>query len=331
MQKLICLLTLVVVVLFLTNCSSFNEPIDVNDDVKYWTKATSPTIDDLRDIFFVNENVGWAVGSNSAIIKTNDGGKTWTKQTYSEFANFSDVYFLNENEGWICGTAGTLVHTTNGGITWTKLPIVSANGGFWGLSEVHFINENVGWIIGNSNGGVADVVVKTENGGKTWTIKLDKVPTQLNAIEVIDSTKIYISGGGFSSAAKLYYTSDAGVSWTETTIGQEEYSVSDIACKNSTIILVCPYMDSGYRSDNNGVSFSKDPNFSYSNRVTINDNIIWTSGSDQKISTDGGATWTITTEKNSDYVNNGDGFISFCSIGRKAWGASSDGKLFYYE
>jgi len=89
-------------------------------------------------------------------------------------------------------------------------------------------------------------------------------------------------------------------------------------------------MNSGYRSENKGTSFSKDSNFSYSNKVIMNDDIIWSAGSSFKFSTDGGTTWTTTTEKNSDSVNNGDGLYGFYAIGNKAWAVTAGGKIFYY-
>ena len=37
---------------------------------------------ELRDIFFVDEKTGWAVGGSS-ILHTSDGGATWEMQTTS--------------------------------------------------------------------------------------------------------------------------------------------------------------------------------------------------------------------------------------------------------
>ncbi|MFQ6040118.1 MAG: WD40/YVTN/BNR-like repeat-containing protein [Candidatus Poribacteria bacterium] len=46
----------------------------------------------FHGIYFLNENVGWAVGSRSVIAHTEDGGRTWTKQD----ANIDKIYTLKE-------------------------------------------------------------------------------------------------------------------------------------------------------------------------------------------------------------------------------------------
>ena len=39
--------------------------------------AKPDTIANLRDIFFIDEEYGWVVGSNGTIIKTTNGGINW--------------------------------------------------------------------------------------------------------------------------------------------------------------------------------------------------------------------------------------------------------------
>jgi len=78
--------------------------------------------DSVRKIFFVNGEVGWAVGMK--IWKTEDGGYTWVEQMNVDSVYNSQaygLYFYDENEGFVVGGGesrynhGFVLHTTNGG------------------------------------------------------------------------------------------------------------------------------------------------------------------------------------------------------------------------
>lgn len=76
-----------------------------------WAPLTSigDNINNQRfdDVFFLNENLGWAAnGYYATIYKTTDGGQTWVTQL-AEFTPalpintyFRNVEFLNENIGF---------------------------------------------------------------------------------------------------------------------------------------------------------------------------------------------------------------------------------------
>lgn len=75
----------------------------------------------FRKLFFVNENVGFAVESGT-IAKTMDGGETWNDLNMDSSGVCSlikDINFINESKGWISTSCG-IYRTNNGGITWVK-------------------------------------------------------------------------------------------------------------------------------------------------------------------------------------------------------------------
>ena len=84
---------------------------------------------ELRDIFFVDEKNGWAVGG-SLILHTKDGGATWETQPISTERppELWSVHFHNAKSGVVTGSApsggfggGTSILTTeDGGKTWVQ-------------------------------------------------------------------------------------------------------------------------------------------------------------------------------------------------------------------
>ncbi|MFH1759638.1 MAG: YCF48-related protein, partial [bacterium] len=77
---------------------------------------------DLKSIYFVSQNKGWAVGHlGSGILKTSDGGSTWEwVKTGGLNGWYNSVFFIDELEGWAAGECGQIIHTKDGGETWEK-------------------------------------------------------------------------------------------------------------------------------------------------------------------------------------------------------------------
>ena len=66
----------------------------------------------FNNLFFVNDNKGWIISSNSEIRKTTNGGENWFFEQSPINESFNCVQFVNEDIGWIGGDRGTVL-TTN--------------------------------------------------------------------------------------------------------------------------------------------------------------------------------------------------------------------------
>jgi photosystem II stability/assembly factor-like uncharacterized protein len=139
-----------------------------------WTIVNSGTIQNIRSIEFVNENIGWA-GTAGALLKTVDGGNTWEviNRPDSIAANriIYSVSFRNANNGIaVCqggGTGGKFVlATTDGGITWKgkTIPKVTGLASVTDLRRVAWYNDTTAYGVG-SNG----TIIKTIDKGNSWT------------------------------------------------------------------------------------------------------------------------------------------------------------------
>lgn len=85
-----------------------------------WNSMPHPNAVSLYDVFFINDDIGWAVGINNPvgwILYTSDGGSTWNRQMMSlgVSGNLFGVHFRDEVNGNICGDYATFLTTNNGG------------------------------------------------------------------------------------------------------------------------------------------------------------------------------------------------------------------------
>ena len=118
-----------------------------------------PNGNSLRSVFFINDNIGWIIGSDGFIMKTTNSGTDWIHQSSGTITNLMEVRFVDEQTGWIVGESGKILKTINGGLTW----IPQSSGTTYNLYSIHFINSTTGWVVGWGG-----TILKTTNGGITW-------------------------------------------------------------------------------------------------------------------------------------------------------------------
>jgi photosystem II stability/assembly factor-like uncharacterized protein len=88
-------------------------------------QENNPLSNYLKDIFFINEEIGWICGVNMPyILKTLDGGDNWFPISLSEEQDFKQIKFVTENYGLALGgdAGGITIETSDGGLTWALNP-----------------------------------------------------------------------------------------------------------------------------------------------------------------------------------------------------------------
>jgi photosystem II stability/assembly factor-like uncharacterized protein len=92
-----------------------------------WAAESLPKgLTDLTGLQFLDQNEGWAVGSNFSessghgwLLHTTNGGVTWGAAATLPAGLYADaVHFLDSRRGWVGGTG--VWATTDGGATWAK-------------------------------------------------------------------------------------------------------------------------------------------------------------------------------------------------------------------
>ena len=160
-----------------------------------WLQQTSGTTNDLFDVFCIDQNNCWVVGSAGTILKTTNGGTDWISQSSGTINNLYEVFFINQDTGWTVGQNGTILKSTDGGINWVSQ--ISGTNGY--LTSVQFTDPDNGWIAGSN-------VLKTTDGGLNW-IPLG-IGGSLNTVFFLDQNTGWLVGD-----QSIYKTTDGGNNW----------------------------------------------------------------------------------------------------------------------
>ncbi len=128
-----------------------------------WTEQNSGVSENLRDVYFLNSNTGWAVGDNGTILFTSNGGVTWSTQTSGVTDQVRAVHALDELTAYVVGGVSDkiMLKTTDAGTTWESFD-PNNNISHNQIIDVHFTSTANGWVITN------DSVFYTTNGGESW-------------------------------------------------------------------------------------------------------------------------------------------------------------------
>ncbi|MDA1191237.1 MAG: YCF48-related protein [Candidatus Poribacteria bacterium] len=215
------------------------------DGGKTWSMSKGLAPGRLYGGFFLNAQLGWAVGEQGAVLATKDGGKSWEIQTSKVQNVLYDVYFIDPQHGWAVGDNATVVETTNGGRTWNVrsggVVTVEVGEGDVRLMSCYFLNAQVGFAAGASTTGS---VMKTTDGGKTWTAVL-KSEDNLHAISFADPMNGYAVG----KFGIVYNTTDGGKTWTQQSFPTEEDLWAISAASPTTAWATGYYGIIGYTTD----------------------------------------------------------------------------------
>lgn len=151
-----------------------------------WNLLTSGIVCHFNDIQFVNDTLGWAVGSyvDGKCFKSIDGGANWLQQTIPTIEPITSLHFISNNIGWICGSNGFVYMTYDGGANWQQEISSTTNN----LNSIHMLNANVGYATGNSG-----TVIKYSNPTAFQTQKMYEsvsiFPNPNNGIFEVQITK----------------------------------------------------------------------------------------------------------------------------------------------
>lgn len=158
-----------------------------------------PQGNDLNDVSFFNENIGFAVGFLGAMVRTLDGGQTWTLQKSGVTDHLFGVATVDAKTAIAVGPNGIILRTTNRGATWER----QQSGVAAGLQDVDFADANHGIAVGYN------VMLRTSDGGVTWTSFDCDCSAILQRVCMVDANIAFAVG----PVSEVYVTLDGGASW----------------------------------------------------------------------------------------------------------------------
>lgn len=179
--------------------------IITNQSTAGWETLNSMTNNTLWDIKFYDQNTGWITGENGLIQKTTNGGLNWTSQYSGTGNTLRRIKIKNADTLFISGHNGVILRTTNGGSNWVNFPAV---GNFYGGMDIW--QDSLVYCAGSSLR-----FAKTTNSGTNWTLGIiPGIPFDVYAVEVIDSSIIYITGSAISGIPRIFRSTNGGLNYT---------------------------------------------------------------------------------------------------------------------
>ncbi len=303
----------------------------------------------LNTAWFFNANTGYVGGQSVSgdggyIRRTVDGGNTFSDINLgvpSGLCRVTDLYFINSYTGFLSGNnAVKAMKTTDGGFSWNLLP--NLPGSSYDYNCVYATDAN-NIMLGTASAGVQRKIVRTTNGGTSWT-EIDLPGSTIVDIKDIvfqNANTGFVSGNSVSgNAAYIAYTTNGGANWIQTIFPNPNRGISTLQMIGSTVYAGASDY-SYYYSSNLGVNWDSVSFNDYSNPYQpfifiinsfhINGSDVIVVGNNGKInvSNDGGASWR---NKNYSVLNASVPFSTIFALPgtTKVWaGANGGGYILY--
>ena len=177
---------------------------------------SNPNGQRFDDVFFLNENLGWAAsGYYARIYKTTDGGLNWTEQLNENNIPggyyFRNIEFLNEDIGFIGTLNGTFFKTVDGGINWAEVTNITPNPN--AICGIDAVGTTTIYACGAYFNPAH--IIKSIDSGDTWSFTdMSSYADGLVELLFLDEL-IGFAAGRASDGGMILKTIDGGLSWTE--------------------------------------------------------------------------------------------------------------------
>jgi photosystem II stability/assembly factor-like uncharacterized protein len=193
-----------------------------------WIKQRTNSFARFKDVFFVNERMGWVVGTDGTLLSTADGGGTWVQSFKTTTDAFLQVYFTDENTGWILcerniysrgpNASSYLRKTIDGGRTWNKIEFEDS-----GRERVtHLLFNKWGGAVAFGEGGM---FYKLQDDGLTWK----KSHTAIHFLLLDGSFGDREIGALSGAGGTILFTENSGLTWEKATLmGDTETRINSI-------------------------------------------------------------------------------------------------------
>ena len=280
--------------------------------------AKPDTIANFRDIFFIDEEYGWVVGSNGTILKTTNGGIDWEVIHLTLSEHISSVFFIDRELGWITTTYNDKIYiTTNGGENWEH--IVTIVGTAVSLMDIYFVNDSTGFVCRS-----AYSIYRTADYGYTW----EEIIGTFYETAVFDFVDEDYGWAGGHNSFKI--TTNGGDDWTSIDLLTYEFFVSNISLLdryNGFIVGWGWFINNEdfnmfVSTNTGGSSLFHNVIDSYIYDVHFNSpDTGWIAGSEILKTTDGGHNWTTL----NPVVH------TFVFVGDKSWGINFDNRILFSD
>ena len=193
---------------------------------------------DLTDVFFLNRNLGWAVGSQGVVLRTINGGQDWLEISQAPTEIAHELPLDQKIRNLQAGITSRWTGVTNGDSSQFKKLRCR-------FESVHFVDERHGWIAGGYDVPYVNksraVVMRTNDGGVTWQPVEGLVIPRIKRVVFNDAANGWAIGEmGNLFRTGIYYSSDGGHTWSSQSSGSSTCQPSAISCRNMPLAYRMP-------------------------------------------------------------------------------------------
>ena len=193
-----------------------------------WTQVDVPTRATLTSVFFHDDQLGWAVGHDSVILRTTDGGTNWEIVNWApeEEAPFFDVWFADASNGIAIGAYGSFYETSDGGLTWSSRYISEDD---WHLHKI--VKSQSGRLYIAAEAGF---VYRSDDDGENWTSLPSLYEGSYFGLLALEDDTVLIYG----LRGHLFRSEDAGEDWEEIETGTVALLSDGFRMADGTVVVV---------------------------------------------------------------------------------------------
>jgi len=155
-----------------------------------WIQQNSGTADQLHGLSCPSTDTAWVTTSGPFILRTTNAGQNWVQYPVPGVNAVASISAIDGKTAWAGGVVGdgNVYFTQDGGQSWLQQKTNINNDAIEGIA---FPTRNTGYGVGGTLG----FVIKTTNGGQTWT-NYTLGPGYLYTVNFLDSLNGLIAGDG---------------------------------------------------------------------------------------------------------------------------------------
>jgi photosystem II stability/assembly factor-like uncharacterized protein len=175
-----------------------------SDGGRHWATMQLPTSEDLRDAWFVSDQVGFALDAAGGVLRTTDGGGGWNAIGDAQGAQPNAIYAVDKNVVLLFGPKGVRRATSGANPRFTVVASKVASGPT--LSDYDRAGDGTVFAFGRR------ALIASGNAGASWRRIAPPVKhVSYRRVDFVSAT----TGYALLTSGRLFKTRNAGKTWRE--------------------------------------------------------------------------------------------------------------------